>query len=714
TGPQIIRALREGEVTIIIGVPRVYRAIYDGIEAQIAGRGKLAATVFNGVLNTSNGLHRRLGWRVGQKLFSPLRAVAGPHLRLLTSGGSALAPDLAWKLEGLGWDIAIGYGLTETAPMLTMNLPNTEVPRLGSVGPPLTGIEIRIDESIQAEGDEPNHGNGSGPVEGEILARGPSVFSGYRNLPDETAQAFTEDGWFRTGDLGYFDEAGYLYISGRASTLIVLEGGKKIQPEPLEEVYQQHQFIREIGILYEANQLVALIVPDMAEINQHRNGDVEQAMREAVTERSQAVASYQRLTDYATTTEALSRTNLGKIRRHVLTKNYKLAKQGLQTESHATAPLPIEDMSERDQALLAHPGARQVWDWLAGRYADKSLTPDTSPQLDLGIDSLEWLTLTLQVNNLTGVELSDEAIQQIGTVRDLLQAVQSAAEDEPAAGSLSIADAEAMLSDEQKKWLSPLTPMQHGAATGLFILLKGLAWLFFRLEAHGLENLPRDGHFVLTPNHSSMLDAPMVAAALPLAQLRRTNWIGGQDVMLKNPLMRLVSRLAQVLPIDRFVSGTGAREMALAVASLRQGKNLVWFPEGRLSRSGNMLPFREGIGLVVEQSPAPIMPVYIQGTRDALPPDRGLPSLKPISVTFGPPCDPDELAAQGEGELPATRLVKTLQSRVMALAEQPQHTQPRRQTKGMVVAPLALIGVALAAIAGLIWWLLKGGGRRKS
>ncbi|MCB9078701.1 MAG: AMP-binding protein [Anaerolineaceae bacterium] len=714
TGPQIIRALREGEVTIIIGVPRVYRAIYDGIEAQIAGRGQVAATLFNSALNTSNGLHRRLGWRVGQKLFNPLRAVAGPHLRLLTSGGSALAPDLAWKLEGLGWDIAIGYGLTETSPMLTMNLPNSEVPRLGSVGRPLTGIEIRIDETVQAEGEAAAQRNGRGPAEGEILARGPSVFTGYRNLPDETAQAFTDDGWFRTGDLGYFDADGYLYISGRASTLIVLEGGKKIQPEPLEEIYQQHQFIREIGILYEANQLVALIVPEMAEVNQYRNGDVEQAIREAITERSQAVASYQRLTDYATTTEAIPRTNLGKIRRHLLVKNYKLAKQGVQPESHAVGPLPIADMSERDQALLAQPGARRVWDWLASRYADKSLTPDTSPQLDLGIDSLEWLTLTLQVNNLTGVELSDEAIRQISTVRDLLQAVQSAAEKESLGSSSSLPEAMTMLTDEQKKWLRPLNRGQQRAATVLFVWLKGLARLLFRLEVHGLENLPRDRNFVLTPNHSSMLDAPMVAAALPLEHLRRTTWIAAQDVMLTNPLMRLVTRLAQVLPIDRFTGGTGVKEMALAVASLRQDNHLVWFPEGRLTPSDKMLPFREGIGVVLEQAPVLVVPVYIQGTRQAMPPERALPQPKPISITFGPPCEPNELAEQGEGELASTRLVNALQQRVMALSEQPQHAQPRQLTKGMVIAPIALIGVAFTAIAGLIWWLVKGGGRRKS
>ncbi|MCB0196399.1 MAG: AMP-binding protein, partial [Anaerolineae bacterium] len=713
TGPQIIRALREGEVTIIIGVPRVYRAIYDGIEAQIAGRGAVVSGLFNAGLNASIGLYRRLGWGVGHKVFKPLRAAAGPNVRLLTSGGSALAPDLAWKLAGLGWDIGIGYGLTETSPILAMNLPNDEVPRLGSVGPSLPGVEIKIDTSIQTEGKETEASNGSGPVEGEILARGPSVFSGYRNLPEETAKAFTEDGWFRTGDLGYFDEAGYLYISGRASTLIVLEGGKKIQPEPLEETYQEHAFIKEIGILYRDNQLVALIVPEVETVNRDRNGDTEQAIREAVTERSQAVASYQRLTDYAITDKALPRTNLGKIRRHILTKNYDLVKQGLQVEGHSAGPVAIADMTEQDQALLANPATKQVWDWLAERYADKDLSPDTSPQLDLGIDSLEWLTLTMQVNNLTGVELSDEALQRIGTIRDLLQEIQSAAEGETTGGSLSMDDPAALLTDAQKTWFTPLNPVSQGVAVTGFTVVKWLARLFFKVEAHGLDNLPADGNFMLTPNHSSMLDAPMIAAVLPMPYLRRTSWIAGQDVMLRNPIMRLVARLAQVLPIDRFVSGTGMREIAMAVVALQEGRNLVLFPEGRISRSDKMLPFREGVGLIMEHHPVPIVPVYIQGTAQAMPADSAIPRPTPITVTFGPPCDPSELIEQGEGELAATRLIKALQPKVAALAEQPQHHSERQMTTRMVVAPLVGIGLALSAVAGAVWFVVKRWGRKK-
>lgn len=663
TGPQLLRALREGEVTIIIGVPRVYRAVYSGLEGQIAARGRLVAALFQAALQASIWLRRTFGWQVGQTLFRPLRARLGPNLRLLTSGGSALDPELAWKLEGFGWNVGIGYGLTETSPMLTMNLPSSAPPKLSSVGPALPGLELRLAPAAPA----PDESARATPAEGEIQARGVSVFSGYRNLPDQTAQAFTADGWFRTGDLGYLDADGYLYISGRASTLIVLEGGKKIQPEPLEETYQEHEFIREIGILYRENELVGLIVPELEPINRLRNGDVAQAIREAVGERVQAVPSYQRLTDYAITTGPLPRTNLGKIRRHLLPSLYTQAKQGLApSESVVTGPMPIADMSEKDQALLEHPAAAQVWAWLAQRYPDKALTPDTSPQLDLGVDSLEWLTLTLEVSERTGVELSDAAIGRISSVRDLLQEVAAAAASE-AAGPASLARPEGLLSEAQKRWLTPPGPLLQLLWAILFPLYRGLVRLLFRLKVRGLENLPAEGNFVLTPNHSSMLDAPVLAAALPAALMAQTHWAGAADIMLTNPLMRLVSRMARVLPIERFGAGTGLKNLALALVGLQQGQNLVWFPEGRISTGAEMLPFREGIGLVLEQCPTLVVPVYIEGTRAAMPPQATWPTPKPVTITFGPPCDPRELARQGQGDSPAARMVQALQERVAAL-----------------------------------------------
>ena len=226
TGPQLVHALREGEATLIVGVPRLYGALYSGIEQRVGSGGRLAATMFSGAVGLCVKLRRLTGLDAGKLLLGPLRRRFGPKLRVLASGGAALDPDLAAKLEGLGWRVAVGYGLTETAPLLTLNPPDGR--KLGSVGRPVPGVEIGIDPSAVPEG-----GARTG-TEGEILARGPNVFSGYRNRPEETSKVFDEDGWFRTGDLGYFDD-GYLYVTGRVSTLIVTLAARTSSPRPSRE-----------------------------------------------------------------------------------------------------------------------------------------------------------------------------------------------------------------------------------------------------------------------------------------------------------------------------------------------------------------------------------------------------------------------------------------------------------------------------------------------
>jgi long-chain acyl-CoA synthetase len=272
----------------------------------------------------------------------------------------------------------------------------------------------------------------------------------------------------------------------------------------------------------------------------------------------------------------------------------------------------------------------------------------------------------MEVKDITGVELSDEAIKEINTVRDLLQAV-SAGADREAPGPASLEDAEEMLTDEQKKWLEPPGPFLRALGAVVFFIYRLLVRLLFRLKVNGLENLPGDRPYVLTPNHSSMLDAPMVAAALTYDYMRQTHWAGAADIMLTNPLMRLVSRMSQVLPVERYTGGTGVQNLALAVAALRREKNLVWFPEGRITTTDEMLPFREGIGLILEQTQAAVVPVLIQGTREAMPVAASWPRLKPVTVTFGQPCDPAELAQKGAGENSPTRIVRALQAEVAAL-----------------------------------------------
>ena len=231
---------------------------------------------------------RRLGLRWGMRWFRAIRARIGPRLRLLTSGGAALEPAVARKLEGLGWDVASGYGLTETSPLLTLNLPGSG--RLESAGRPIPGVAIRIASPAD-----------QAPHEGEIQVRGPGVFTEYLNLPDKTREAFTGDGWFRTGDLGYLDARGFLFITGRADEMLVTPGGENVNPENVEAAFLRHAFIRDFAVLQQDGRLVGLALPDVAMIERAGRTDVHQAVHDAVAEINPALPSYQRMSDVAVT-----------------------------------------------------------------------------------------------------------------------------------------------------------------------------------------------------------------------------------------------------------------------------------------------------------------------------------------------------------------------------------------------------------------------------
>ncbi|HKH78205.1 MAG TPA: AMP-binding protein [Rubrobacteraceae bacterium] len=660
TGPQLVRALNEGEVTLIVGVPRLYSALYSGIEDRARSGGRVAARLFDVALNLCANLRDRTGLDVGRVLMRPLRNRLGPKLKTLASGGAPLDPALARKLEALGWRVGGGYGLTETSPLLSLKKPDGK--KLASVGRPVSGTELRIDPSAMPDEEGGERRTDSPYEEGEILARGPGVFSGYRDLPDKTAEVLTEDGWFRTGDLGYFDDEGYLYVTGRASTLIVTEGGKNVQPEDVEAVYSESPVIGEIGVLQKDNRLVAVIVPEQSEIK-NRSDDAEGAIREAVEQGARRLPSYQRLSDYAVTREPLEHTQLGKLRRHLLEERYDRAKAG--DEGEAPGPISVEEMPGEDRALLEDDAAREVWELLARRYPDRRLTPNTSPQLDLGVDSMEWVNLTMEIGERAGVELDEEAIGRVETVRDLLREATEAGE--AVHGASPVERPEETLEETQKRRLEPLSPAESAASRGMFALNRVLMREPFRLRVRGLENLPKSGPFVLAPNHVSYLDSFALAAALDDGRLRETYWAGWVGAAFGNPVTRLVSRLARVVPIDPARAGTSS--LAFGAAVLGRGKNLVWFPEGERSWTGELGPFKRGLGVLLEHYRVPVVPVFVEGTYGAMP--RGSALVRPcrITVTFGQPLSVDELERRGEGEEPRDRIVEALRDRIAEMVE---------------------------------------------
>lgn len=662
TGPQMVRALKEGEVSVLIGVPRLYRALCDGITGKIESSGSIARTGFRGALGLSSWLRRRLGIRAGKALLHPLHREFGPRLRVAACGGSPLEDELAWTLESLGWQVAVGYGLTETSPLLTLNPPGTA--KIGTVGKPIPNIAIQIapSEKVNRE-DEKNEG-----VVGEILVRGPGVFRGYRNLPEKTQDVFTDDGWFCTDDLGSFDDEGYLSIRGRKGTLIVTEGGENVQPDHTERVYAQHPAIREIGVLEDRGQLVGLIVPEPRQAATNGEaGSLEKAIRQAVETQAKLLPSYERLAEFHTTRESLPRTRLGKIQRHKLRERYEKTAAGRETTE--AKPIPIEEMTSDDRALLDDPAAEQTWNLLAQKYSDQRLTPETSLQLDLGVDSLEWMNLSLAIRKHAGIEIDEEAIGRLESVRDLLQtAADVSAHDGRTADGDPLENPEAALDDSQRRYLEPLGGVNRLISRSLFAGSRLMMRSLFRLEVEGAEHVPA-GPCVLAPNHVSYLDAPAVATALSAGRLRETYWAGWTGTLFTNPVLRWLSRLGHVVPIDP-QSGVMS-SLAFGAAVLERGHNLVWFPEGERSQDGERLPFRAGIGLLLERYSVPVVPILIRGAHEALPPGRWVPRLRKIRVTVGKPLDPKALV-QEDGTQAHQQITQALEDAVAALDSEPR------------------------------------------
>jgi len=251
-------------------VPRVYEKIYAAIREEASGS-RLKERVFEWATGVGRayhdaddpGLGLRARHRIADRLvFSTVRESLGGEIEYLISGGGSLSPELCRLYHGMGLPILEGYGLTETSPVISANPP--EAPRIGTMGPPVIDVETRIDTSATVMGDgEGAGGDRSGEV-GELLVRGPNVTRGYWNRPGETRRAFTEDGWFRTGDVVEMDGSGYLVFRERAKQLLVLSTGKNVAPGPIEDAFATEALVEQCMVVGDGRKFVgALIVPDV-------------------------------------------------------------------------------------------------------------------------------------------------------------------------------------------------------------------------------------------------------------------------------------------------------------------------------------------------------------------------------------------------------------------------------------------------------------------
>jgi long-chain acyl-CoA synthetase len=341
---RLVTNLPEVQPTLLVAVPRIFNRIYDGVNRQMAAKPKVIQALFaRGIQlakqqsqGTNLGLLDQLTLRLADRLiFSKVRGRFGGRLKLTISGSAALNTKVAEFIDALGIMVYEGYGLTETSPVTSVNYPGAR--KMGSIGKPLPGVRVVIDES-----------QSDNPGEGEIVIYGPHVMLGYHNRPEEDAKVFTSDGGFRSGDLGYLDSDGYLFITGRLKEQYKLETGKYVAPAALEEQLKLSPLVAN-AMLYGANKPhnVALVVLDPVALKDwcaqsgtalptdpNKSPELVRAICDELNKCSQSFKSYERPTKVLLTTEDFTTENglltpSLKVRRNAVTKRYASALDAL-------------------------------------------------------------------------------------------------------------------------------------------------------------------------------------------------------------------------------------------------------------------------------------------------------------------------------------------------------------------------------------------------
>lgn len=620
-GPELMAAMREQGVSILVGVPQLFELIRNGIINRVRQLRHPLSEILIGILKLSGILRKKTGVNPGKLFFRSAHKALGKRFRFFASGGARLDPEVARDLEALGFTVLEGYGLTETSPVVTFT--PMEKRKAGSPGIPLPSVEIKILDPARREE--------LGVMdEGEIAIKGPMVMKGYYKNVVATEQVIQE-GWFLSGDLGYLDKDGYLFITGRLKEVIVLSSGNTVYPEDVEKLYIKIPLIKEICVMGIEDKgivesLHAVIVPNLEYAKKAQIGNLQESLKWEINNVSLHMPPYMRIKGYTIYLDPLPRTPLGKLRRFMV-KDFIRVKS---KEQRAKGP---------DKYLMEDEIGRKVVECITPLMKEKiQIQSKDNLELDLGLDSLTRIELVVSLEKAFSIKLPETFLSEIQTVDELVTKIKEHGISKPIALEEmprweSILKTEPALEDRKKVGL------HHSVFEKLVIsvclkILKILFKFFFRLKVDGLENVPEKGPYIITPNHTSYLDGFSIVAALPSKSFRDLYSLGFQKYFT-GTCRESFAKLAHAIPIDPETYLNKALQMAAYV--LRNGKSLMVFPEGGRSYDGEIMEFKKGVGILSIELNIPVIPASIKGSFDALPRGTRWPQFTEIEITFGKP-----------------------------------------------------------------------------
>ena len=571
------RTMRERKITTMLMVPQALELLMNGIEREVIRQGKerLWKKLLKVAERTPFGLRRHL-FRTVHKQF-------GGKLDLIVSGGAPLDRDLGRKWEMLGIKVLQGYGATEASPVISNHTMDERRP--DSTGRPLPNVQVKISE------------------QGEILVKGDNITPGYYNAPEETAKAF-EDGWYKTGDLGYFDKDGFLHIQGRVKDMIVLSSGQNVFPQDIQTVLVKHPSVKDAiviglpkGTSVEVHAALILIDPDSA--------------RQAVDWANSQLAEQQRVRGFTIwPDEDFPRTHTLKVKNQVVIDTIlRGAEQLVPSSPHPTSTPPA---GPRDLAqIIAELSRRDVG----------AISKTATLGNDLDLDSLGRIELLSAVESELGIYLDESRISPETTVRQLSSMVEEGSRRPP-----------------MVKF--PAWGMRMWARMARGFLQQGLVFplmtLAYGLNVYGKENLTGlTGPVLFASNHHLGLDNPLIFKAVT-RRWRSRLAVAAAAELWQNPIWWVLNPLlGNGFPIAR--TGPIRPSLENLGSIMDRGWSVLIYPEGVLTVGGPMKPFMQGAGLVAVEGRVPVVPMRLDVTKFGSP--SRLPFLRRgrVKIRFGPP-----------------------------------------------------------------------------
>lgn len=630
---ELLVAMQESAVTILVGVPQLFHRFYEQILGQIKKIPFLPRGILLAIIELFWLLSKVFKVNLNSLLMKKVHRAFGRKLRFFACGGARLNKPAALFLGKIGFRILEGYGLSETSPAATFN--SLKKQRFGSVGKPIPGVQVRI-----------LNPNSQGV--GEVAIKGANVMKGYYHNDQATREAI-KDGWFYSGDLGYLDKAGYLYLSGRKKELIVLSSGKNISPEEVEAHYARSPFVKEICVLEtnaENEQLKAVIVPAMEHYRRVGEVNIQERLNWDLEGLSRQLPAYKRIMGFIVSREDLPRTRLGKIKRHEVKSKYSKALDGQLSEYRAK---PSD--SSQDLELLSSRVGKGVIEVLARELKiEREVNLDDHLELDLGIDSLGRAELVVALEKNLKVNIPDYLISEVFTVREIVSEIEKLARSAEAEPETSeVISWSQLLKQDPPQAVIKRIDLRPNWLTNLFNsvgcgMLRGIFKLFWRLKVSGADNLPKSGAFIVCSNHNSFLDGFLIVAALPRS-LRKNFYTLGLRGYFQLPLIKNIVKVIKAIPIDPAMGLVDTMQACSYL--LRNNKTICIFPEGGRSIDGEVKQFKKGVAILTKELKVPIVPAYIKGSYQSWSRLRRFPRPWPIEVIFGQAFDYQDVVAKG-------------------------------------------------------------------